>query len=245
MIKVPIPPKDLMFLDKNDADFLKAGDKMLNIINKYVKFKDDSSILDIGCGYGRLAHAFIRNKNFHGEYIGIDILPNHIEWCKSNLFDYCGKLINFYCIDMINDIYNPSGSLNVKNINLDISPMDLVDIINVFNHMYYEDIRSYLYKIYNLMDKNVKVYISLFILNDEQRKLEGENRSSLPMKYGCERFYKYYCKCKPLYAIAYEERALFNLFNEISYKVENIVYGSWCGRQNKDLYEDIIILRKG
>lgn len=244
MIKIPIPPKTLMFLDKNEIEFLKAGDSTLKIINKYIEIKDDISVLDIGCGYGRLAHAFIRNKKFHGEYIGIDILPEHIKWCKANLVDLCGKRINFYCIDMKNEVYNPNGTLNIKNVNLDIAPVDLVTVINVFNHMHYEDVRNYLYKIYDLLDNKGKVYIVLFLLNDEQRKLELQNKSSLPMKYGCERFYKYYCKCSPLYAIAYEEGILIKLFNELSYKVEDISYGSWCGRKNKTSYEDIIILSK-
>lgn len=45
--------------------------------------KADSSILEIGCGCGRVAH-HLRGNWFKGSYVGIDIDPEALKWCVSH-----------------------------------------------------------------------------------------------------------------------------------------------------------------
>lgn len=52
--------------------------------------KEDSVIVDIGCGCGRFAHHLrdyrYQESRFTGRYIGIDIDPEMLDWCR-NHFD--------------------------------------------------------------------------------------------------------------------------------------------------------------
>jgi hypothetical protein len=49
-----LPPANLRFINENDALFMRIADEMVQTLQRF-DFRVDSSILDIGSGYGRLA----------------------------------------------------------------------------------------------------------------------------------------------------------------------------------------------
>ena len=41
-----------------------------------------NSVLDVGCGIGRMAIPLARYLNTDGKYEGFDIIPENIAWCQ-------------------------------------------------------------------------------------------------------------------------------------------------------------------
>lgn len=74
-----------------------------------MNYRNDLGIFDVGCGYGRVAHAFIRDDNFCGEYYGVDILQKQIQWCKDNLIAMNSKKVPFDHLDVKNERDNSNG----------------------------------------------------------------------------------------------------------------------------------------
>jgi 2-polyprenyl-3-methyl-5-hydroxy-6-metoxy-1,4-benzoquinol methylase len=69
-----------MFMEPSAEVMLRNGTILLELANKIVDIKN-GSILDVGCGYGRLAYA-LHSMDFNGSYHGIDILKNQIDWLQ-------------------------------------------------------------------------------------------------------------------------------------------------------------------
>lgn len=96
--KLSLPPQELRFMNEGDEKFLKIGRENLNILREY-GFNASHYILDIGCGYGRLAYAIINNINFQGKYIGVDILPKHLSWCTNHITFHYPNIYTVVVID--------------------------------------------------------------------------------------------------------------------------------------------------
>ena len=45
----------------------------------WINWDENTSVLDVGCGYGRLLDFLISRKSYQGKYSGIDIIPEFIE----------------------------------------------------------------------------------------------------------------------------------------------------------------------
>ena len=69
-------------MGESDQDFIALGDEFVEALTEHAGLRDDSRVLDIGCGYGRLPHA-LKRSGFAGSYLGIDVLEKHVRWCTS------------------------------------------------------------------------------------------------------------------------------------------------------------------
>lgn len=83
----PFPPKELMQIVSaltSERDFASHGaDLWLALSAAAPKpLHEYASILDLGCGCGRLARMF---KGYKGHLTGCDIYPGHVEWVNNNL----------------------------------------------------------------------------------------------------------------------------------------------------------------
>src|SRR5690349_13749321 len=80
----PIPPKELRFMGEADDAFLPLCDQYAGQILDFVGHADpDYRLVDVGCGYGRLAYGLVR-AGFPGRYFGFDVLGPQIAWLRDN-----------------------------------------------------------------------------------------------------------------------------------------------------------------
>ncbi len=60
------------------------GNEYINTIKKYITFSFETTILELGPGYGRLLKSFLRKQFSFKKYIGIDISKKNIDFLKNN-----------------------------------------------------------------------------------------------------------------------------------------------------------------
>src|SRR4051812_20057873 len=80
-----LPPRRLMVRVAMTADadwFLRSGRAAYDAIAAYVPLDDVQSVLDFGCGCGRVTRWF---EGFEGAVAGSDVSRPAIEWCRGNL----------------------------------------------------------------------------------------------------------------------------------------------------------------
>ena len=127
-------------MGESDEDFIALGDELVEALTEHAGLREDSRVLDIGCGYGRLPHA-LKRRGFAGTYLGIDVLERHVRWCTKRLGD---PRFRFRHADIKNERYNPNGSQAVGDLDLGDERFDVIAAFSVFTHMWPEDVKAYL-----------------------------------------------------------------------------------------------------
>lgn len=64
-------------MPKDDDQFLRIGDRLVADLVRDAGLTPSSRVLDMGCGYGHLAHALIRS-DWDGQCLGFDLSSCHI-----------------------------------------------------------------------------------------------------------------------------------------------------------------------
>jgi SAM-dependent methyltransferase len=114
----PLPPRRLMVRVAGTADadwFLRSGRAAYDAIAEHVSLDDVESVLDFGCGCGRVTRYW---ADFEGVVSGSDVNAHAINWCRDNL-----SFASF----MENGLAPP--------VDFDDATFDLVYALSVFTHL--------------------------------------------------------------------------------------------------------------
>jgi SAM-dependent methyltransferase len=119
------------------------------------------SILDIGCGVGRLPIGLLARTAPFSFYLGVDVDKTRLDWCLNNLMPEDPRL-HFKFIDMHNARYNPGGR---EKLNLALPPdcIDIVYVYSVFSHLEEQDAREYLGVIARLLRRGGTCFLTMFV----------------------------------------------------------------------------------
>jgi SAM-dependent methyltransferase len=107
---LPLPSQDLQLsiVPETGAEYLRIGRVVKDSTLRRTGLRPLDSVLDIGCGSGRIARHFIDYIEPPGRYVGMDIQRPFMDWCNEHL-----ALVNgaskFYHQDIYNGGYNPTG----------------------------------------------------------------------------------------------------------------------------------------
>jgi SAM-dependent methyltransferase len=111
-----------------------------------------SSVLDVGCGAGRLAVGIIEEIGAVAGYLGLDVRRDVISWDRRFLARRY-RFLRFEHIDVANARYNAHGDETASVFTLP-SPTGEVDVVyaySVFSHMISADVSHYLTEFYRLL----------------------------------------------------------------------------------------------
>lgn len=213
----PIPPQSMMFMGDTPETFLTKGDHLLDRVWGRLAHPI-KSVLDVGCGYGRLAYALDR-RGFAGEYLGLDVLERPVKWLQDH-FTTASPGFRFERLDIKNDRYNGAGTEAASSFRVPPtthSP-DLVLVLSVFTHMYAEDIAAYLREIRRVSSPNTLVYATFFLLNSP---------ASRPYSFDFEigDTCRFHSKEDPLHAIGFQEGWVRECLSDAGWKVAAVDYG--------------------
>src|SRR5262249_60927789 len=91
---LPVPPEALRVTVGPFSDggvFARSGDEMVSDIVALCDVAADATVLEVGCGCGRLARAFANHIASGGRYDGFDLSREAIAWCRQELQSRLGK----------------------------------------------------------------------------------------------------------------------------------------------------------
>jgi SAM-dependent methyltransferase len=225
----PLPPKELRFMGEDDAKFMTIGDLCVDMLQQARPLASISSIFDIGCGYGRLAHALLRSDAFAGSYYGFDILPRQIAWCQQALSPH-GPYF-FKHLNIRNAKYNPAGQYRIQDFDFSgLQKFDVITLYSVFTHLYEEDVRCYLDIAASLLKPDGKLLCTAFLHNASSDEGEANGKSCYPMRHRLNAHTRYFNEQDPLHAISYDEQAFLSMLADSRFNRQQVFLGSWCGR---------------
>jgi len=192
-------------------------------------------LLDIGCGSGRLARGL--QGWFGTGYVGVDIMPELIDYCRKAYPE-----LTFELLDLESDLYNPGSSHRPDTVRLDHpdASFDCVTLFSVLTHVTTEVTRSYFREIRRLLAPGGSLYFTCFLLNDALgRSAEPDHRFPHRHDDGC--FYENERVVSA--AVAYRQDFLKGLLDEAGLGVVFLETGSWTGRPGL-AYQDTVIAQR-
>jgi len=131
-----------------DGSQQKWANVSLSILRKS-GLKPQSKILDVGCGLGRIAFSLLEYLNDDGEYYGIDMGKEAIEYCTKNY-----QRPNFHFI------LNNNTNIPITN-----KKFDFITFFSVFTHLYPNEIIEFLKQCKELLEKNGVIISDMLVLN--------------------------------------------------------------------------------
>jgi len=236
------PPRRMIFV--GDGDFKKVGQEFLSYFVELGRLQRDARVLDVGSGIGRMAVPLTGYLSPEGEYWGIDIVRDGIQWCIDHI---APRFPNFHFqhADVFNGLYNPGGGLRARDYRFPFADQyfDFVFLTSVFTHMLPADLRNYLSEISRVLRPRGNAVVTFFLLNSESRALVAAGESRLSFRYAVEGCLTVDAQ-NPESAVAYDEGAVRALFSQHGFELEEpIRFGSWCGRKSYLSFQDIVLAR--
>ena len=200
--------------------------------------KEDSRVLDIGCGWGFVAGPLSGYLGSDGTYDGIDVDEAKIQWCRSR---FPGENFRFRTVDIAHPSYNPRGRIEASKYRFPFSDgsFDSVILRSVFTVIPGAEAHNYISEIARVLKPGGRCLSTLFLLNRESLSLMNPQTS---------RYFKHsfgFFRTDALdgsQAVAYDENYFRVAFSLRGMKVKDpIYYGSWCGRDSVWGAQDIVV----
>jgi ubiquinone/menaquinone biosynthesis C-methylase UbiE len=244
-----VPPKSKMFVGSVD-DFESSGERLRLRLVDLADLAPSSSVLDIGCGIGRLAGALTSYLSRDGSYKGMDIVPSGIEWCDEHIASNYPNF-EFTLADVFNKEYQPNGRLRACEYRFPYADetFDLVVLASVFTHMLPVDMEHYIAEISRVLKQSGRCFATYSLINAESRHMMESGQSDTRFKHNFGPYSTVSAKVPEL-AVAYEEKYVKDLFEKYGLAVgDRIYYGSWCVRvpsraRESGLSQDVVLTIK-
>jgi len=234
-----IPPRRLRQIIC--GDFERGGNQDLELFKTLVGLRPEESVLEIGCGPGRMAVALARFLDGKGSYEGMDIDETFIRWCQEHITPRFPSF-HFTHAHVFNKTYNPGGRVAACDYTFPYADnsFDFVFLMSVFTHMLPEDMKHYLLEIARVLRASGRCLITFFLLNPGSLSMVQVGRAAFKFV-NCFDGYRTATDVAED-AVAYDETFIRQLYQNCGLKlVEPIHYGSWCGSHHSLIFQDFVV----
>ena len=235
-----VPPRSQHFIGWED--FREIGKGFFRHFVDVCDLRPDETILDIGCGTGRMAIPLLEYIKGAGAYLGFDISEKAIRWCQDHITSL-NPCFTFVFADIWNKEYNPRGKIAARDYSFPCktASIDFAFATSVFTHMRLPDVQHYLVELHRSLKPSGRAMLTFFIMDETNQRLVQDGEASARFSIKLENCYTI-DRRTPERAIAYTEVTIRNLFAEAGLRIkEPIRWGSWSGRANMLTFQDVVI----
>jgi SAM-dependent methyltransferase len=227
------------------GDFIQIGDDFFTLFRR-AGLEPSSDVLDVGCGFGRMARPMA--GWLRGRYEGFDVAPEPIEWCRSRIARRHPNFA-FTLLDVANDVYNPEGSVSAGAVRFPYGDdcFDFALLTSVFTHLVAADLLRYLDELARVVRPGGTVFATYFLLDPEAELALSEGRAWRPMP---DREtdpelgeYRLADRTAPAAAVAYSREAVEGAHSRRGLDVEAVWLGAWSGRAAGVTAHDVVVSR--
>lgn len=113
----PVPPQELRIGVGPFADpklFLDSGVQTLELFRDRTGLLPQHSVLDVGCGCGRVALA-LRSFLADGDYVGLDPCEEYVDWCNTHIAAVDSRF-RFIHLDTVAPRYNDASETSASQL---------------------------------------------------------------------------------------------------------------------------------
>ncbi|MBM70878.1 MAG: SAM-dependent methyltransferase [Haliea sp.] len=241
----PMSPPAMTALLVGGGDFAAIGAAIKHDLVVTTGLNKSSAILEIGCGYGRVAIALADLVSPPGRYDGVEIVEKAVEWCTNEITSRYPNFL-FHHADVSNPYAGRENGQPAAKYRLPFenSTYDVVFLTSVFSHMRPDDISAYLNEISRVMRRNGKCFITYYLINEFTMAQILSKQASQNFCYDFGDFLSTH-KRTPEQTIAVSEELVRGFYVDAGLVIEEpILHGSWSNRERHFSYQDVIVAKK-
>jgi SAM-dependent methyltransferase len=225
--------------------FREAGGLYLKLFIELAGLKPDHSVLEPGCGAGRMAEPLTGYLSATGSYDGFDVMPEAIEACEKDIGSRYPNF-RFRHVDVFNSVYNRKGRLDPESFAFPYpdESFDLVFLTSVFTHMLPPEVGHYLSEIQRVLRPSGRSLMTFFLLDAESIAAVREGRTKRSFAHEGEG-YRYDVAGRPEAALAYREEDALSFLEQAGLTLDGpIRHGRWRGRGGDFAGQDVIVAKR-
>ncbi|GAB4036266.1 class I SAM-dependent methyltransferase [Spirosoma gilvum] len=238
------PPRSKIFIGA--GDFRAVGQEFKQYFIQLGGLKPEETVLDIGCGIGRMAVPLTNYLTSPGSYEGFDIVKQGIDWCQHRIAPRFPNF-HFQLADVYNSHYHPNGQYQAHEYRFPFEDnrFDFVFLTSVFTHMPVRETAQYIAEISRVLKPGGRCFATFFLLNEESRRLMAGKHSQYNFQYELEGRYIFNL-LDPDLGTAFDESWVVATLAQHGLTGPTSIYpGHWCGREKATTFQDIIVAYKG
>jgi SAM-dependent methyltransferase len=149
------------------------------LVYPHIPEENYRSVLDFGCGCGRVARQMILQHPRPESYIGLDVHPGAIAWASENLSP-AAPGFSFVHLDVNDPLVNPDEQKpDVLPFPTPDDSVTLVDALSIFTHIVERDVPYYLGEIARVLSRNGLVNASFFLFEKSDFPALGPQHNAL------------------------------------------------------------------
>jgi SAM-dependent methyltransferase len=225
---IPVPPQELRTLVNGapigEEDHARIGSELFELLRDRCDLQRSSSVLDIGCGCGRVATP-LANFLTNGVYHGVDIVRPMISWCRNNITARYPNF-HFHHADLANTLYRTRGQKASEYVfPFDNETFDVIFATSVFTHLIPTSAHQYAREISRLLKpKDGRALVTFYLTNETVQA----RQETLALKFAFQRDgYSAGYADNPEACLAYEESAARRMLEDASLTIEHLSLGKW------------------
>ncbi len=236
-----VAPPASLYIQYGGGNFFDAGLEFFKILLDECNLQRTSSILDVGCGVGRMAAPLEFFLSSQGSYLGFDIMPEGIEWCTRKVTPRRPNFV-FLKADIYNSFYNPSGKQRPENYRFPCNDQtcDIVLSTSVMTHLLPDAMRRYVAETARVLKPGGVSLHTFYLVDDFAENCIARGESRYPFREAAG--YMTSDPSAPEQAIALRDATVEAAYDAAGLSA-HIRRGSWCGRDGLS-YQDIVIGRR-
>jgi SAM-dependent methyltransferase len=237
------PPRRLHFV--GGGDFKVIGQVFLGHFVRVCGLRPEETVLDIGCGTGRMAIPLLGYLDRSGAYVGFDVSREAVRWCQDHITSR-NPAFTFVHADIRNLEYNANGAISASRYAFPCGDesIDFAFATSVFTHLRADDVTHYLGEIRRVLKPAGRAMLTFFIIDDVARRLMADGKASLNFDVDLADCFTIDEKT-PERAIAYPESRIMALLREAGLVlVPPVYFGSWSGRPGMLDTQDLIVVSR-
>ena len=177
MIDLPLPPLEFRHLvGPTDPEAFDDPSARLNFDR--LPPHAYASVLDFGCGCGRLARQFMLNGTLPLRYVGIDPHRDMIAWCHDNITSRMPQF-EFRHHDVYQEFMNPDGTFDQVPLPAADASVTLFLAWSVFTHLLPPDVEYYLRELARVLTPDGIAITTWFMFDKREFPMMQEFQNAL------------------------------------------------------------------
>lgn len=236
----PMMPTRLQNERIGGHDFVSIGRQLLAQVQESTALQPHHRVLDLGCGYGRLAVP-LTSYLVRGEYCGFDVDRRAIRWCQREI---SRRYPNFWFahVDVANSYYNRHGAIAPEAFRFPCADqsIDVVIGVSLFTHLLPQSAARYISEISRVLKPGARTAVSFFTFDDSSEARVRAGNTYPRFEQFPEPSYAITSPKQPELGIAYQETFVRQQFAAANLEVLEVERGSWAGGEGRRSFQDFV-----